>query len=142
MYAVIETGGAQHKVQPGEELTVEKLPVDEGAAVAFDKVLMLRGEGDVQVGTPYLDGAVVHGTVMAQGRGRKVLVFRFKRRKDSKKLRGHRQNLSVVRIDSIEAGGVTAARSAEPADVAPADLSPVLVEETAHQSGDGGEDGA
>ena len=129
MYAVIETGGAQHKVQPGDELTVQKLPVDEGAAVTFDKVLMLRNNDDVKVGTPYLDGVTVQGTVMEQGRGRKVLVFRFKRRKDFKKMQGHRQELSRVRIDEIRTG-----RAVPPPPPAP--KAPKAPEK------DGGEDGA
>ena len=129
MYAVIETGGAQHKVQPGDELNVEKLPVDEGAAVTFDKVLMLRNDDDVKVGTPYLNGVTVQATVMAQGRDRKVLVFRFKRRKGYQKMQGHRQKHSRIRIDEIRTG-----RAAPPPPPPP--KAPKAPEK------DGGEDGA
>ena len=139
MYAVIETGGAQHKVQPGDELTVQKLSVDEGAAVTFDKVLMLRNGDGVRVGTPYLDGVTVQGTVMAQGRGRKVLVFRFKRRKDYKKLQGHRQELSRVRIDEIRSPGKA---SPPPPPPPKARKAPVTPEPTPAPENDGGEDGA
>ncbi len=124
MYAVIETGGAQHKVQPGDELTVQKLSVEEGAAVTFEKVLMLRNGDGVKVGTPYLDGVTVKGTVLAQGRGRKVLVFRFKRRKKYKKLQGHRQELSRVRIDEISAAGEAAPKAAVPPEAPKAAVPP------------------
>ena len=101
MYAVIQTGGKQYRVKSGEQVKVELLPEAIGAAVSFDKVLML-GEGDsVRVGTPLVAGAKVKATVVAQGRGEKVRIFKMRRRKHYAKTQGHRQNYTEVRIDEI-----------------------------------------
>ena len=100
MYAVIETGGKQYRVQEGDVITVEKLNVEAGQAVTFDKVLVL-GEGkDVKVGTPYLDAAVT-GTVVENGKGQKVIIFKYKAKKDYRKKQGHRQPYTMVKIDSL-----------------------------------------
>ncbi len=103
MYAVIESGGRQYRVEPGTELVVEKLDAAEGASLSFDNVLLLRGdaEGEVQVGRPYVDGVSVRGTVLAQKRARKILVQKFKRRQGYRRLQGHRQHQTHVRIDEI-----------------------------------------
>ena len=101
MYAVIQTGGKQYRVKSGEQLKVESLPAEIGAAVSFDRVLML-GEGDgVRVGAPFLDGARVKATVVAQGRGEKLRIFKLRRRKHYAKTQGHRQSFTEVRIDEI-----------------------------------------
>ena len=101
MYAVIQTGGKQYRVKSGEQVKVELLPEAVGAAVSFDKVLML-GEGDsVRVGTPLVAGAKVKATVISQGRGEKVRIFKMRRRKHYAKTQGHRQNYTEVRIDEI-----------------------------------------
>jgi large subunit ribosomal protein L21 len=101
MYAVIQTGGKQYRVKSGEQVKVEMLPAEVGAAVSFDRVLML-GEGDgVRVGAPYVDGAKVKATVVAQGRGEKVRIFKLRRRKHYAKTQGHRQSFTEVRIDEI-----------------------------------------
>ena len=101
MYAVIQTGGKQYRVKSGEQVKVEMLPAKVGAAVSFDRVLML-GEGDgVRVGAPYVDGAKVKATVVAQGRGEKVRIFKLRRRKHYAKTQGHRQSFTEVRIDEI-----------------------------------------
>ncbi|HEX2650522.1 MAG TPA: 50S ribosomal protein L21 [Burkholderiales bacterium] len=101
MYAVIQTGGKQYRVKSGEQLKIELLPEAVGAAVSFDKVLML-GEGDsVRVGTPLVAGAKVKATVVSQGRGEKVRIFKMRRRKHYAKTQGHRQNYTEVRIDEI-----------------------------------------
>jgi large subunit ribosomal protein L21 len=101
MYAVIQTGGKQYRVKSGEQIKVELLPDQVGAAVAFDKVLML-GEGDgVKVGTPFVAGAKVKATVVSQGRGEKVRIFKMRRRKHYQKSQGHRQGFTEVRIDEI-----------------------------------------
>ncbi len=101
MYAVIQTGGKQYRVKSGEQLKVESLPAEVGAAVSFDRVLML-GEGDgVRVGAPFVDGAAVKATVVAQGRGEKVRIFKLRRRKHFAKTQGHRQGYTEVRIDEI-----------------------------------------
>ena len=101
MYAVIKTGGKQYKVAPGEKLKIEQIPADVGAQVNFDQVLMV-GDGDaVKVGTPVVAGASVQATVVAQGRGEKVKIFKMRRRKHYQKHQGHRQNYTEVRIDGI-----------------------------------------
>jgi large subunit ribosomal protein L21 len=101
MYAVIKTGGKQYKVAPGEKLKIEQIPADVGAQVNFDQVLMV-GDGDaVKVGTPVVAGASVQATVVAQGRGGKIKIFKMRRRKHYQKHQGHRQNYTEVRIDGI-----------------------------------------
>jgi large subunit ribosomal protein L21 len=101
MYAVIQTGGKQYRVKSGEQLKVELLAAEVGATVSFDRVLML-GEGEgVRVGAPFLDGAAVKATVVAQGRGEKIRIFKLRRRKHYAKTQGHRQGYTEVRIDEI-----------------------------------------
>ena len=101
MYAVIQTGGKQYRVKSGEQLKVELLAAEVGATVSFDRVLMV-GEGDgVRVGAPFLDGAAVKATVVAQGRGEKIRIFKLRRRKHFAKTQGHRQGFTEVRIDEI-----------------------------------------
>lgn len=104
MYAVIETGGKQLRVQVGEIVRVESLPGDVGAPVTFDRVLMVGGEEDAKVGKPTLDGAQVKGSIVEHGRGRKIVIYTFKRRKNSnRKTSGHRQSYTAVKIESIDA---------------------------------------
>ena len=104
MYAVIQTGGKQYRVKSGEQLKIEALAAEIGAAVSFDNVLML-GEGDgVQVGAPFLSGAKVKATVLAHGRGDKVKIFKLRRRKHHQKAQGHRQSFTEVRVDDIVQG--------------------------------------
>ena len=101
MYAVIKTGGKQYRVMQGETLRVEKLDADIGAAVTFDQVLLI-GEGEgITVGTPLVTGASVAATVKAQGRGDKVRIIKFRRRKHHMKQMGHRQYYTEVEITSI-----------------------------------------
>jgi large subunit ribosomal protein L21 len=101
MYAVIQTGGKQYRVKSGEQVKVELLAAEVGAAVSFDNVLML-GEGDgAKVGAPFVSGAKVKATVVAQGRGEKVRIFKMRRRKHYAKTQGHRQSFTEVRIDEI-----------------------------------------
>ena len=101
MYAVIQTGGKQYRVKSGEQVKVESLAAEVGASVSFDRVLML-GEGDgVKVGAPFLSGAAVKATVVAQGRGEKIRIFKLRRRKHYAKTQGHRQGFTEVRIDEI-----------------------------------------
>ena len=100
MYAVIETGGKQYRVQEGDVITIEKLNVEAGDVVTFDKVLVL-GEGkDVKVGTPYLDAAVT-ATAVEHGKGKKVIIFKYKAKKDYRKKQGHRQPYTMVKIESL-----------------------------------------
>ena len=102
MYAVIKTGGKQYKVTEGEFLKVEKLDGEIGDSVEFAEILMIGGEKTV-VGAPLVAGASVTAKIAVQGKGKKVLVFKSKKRKDSRKLRGHRQFLTVLKIEKISA---------------------------------------
>ena len=102
MYAVVKTGGKQYKVAPGEKLKIERIPADVGTEVTLDQVLMIAGEGDtVRLGQPIVSGAAVKATVVSQGRGEKVEIFKMRRRKHYQKHQGHRQNYTELRIDSI-----------------------------------------
>ncbi|MEJ2513962.1 MAG: 50S ribosomal protein L21 [Gammaproteobacteria bacterium] len=104
MYAVIATGGKQYRVSEGSVLRVEKLEAEEGATVEFDQVLLV-GDGDnVTVGKPYIEGGKVKASVMAQGKGRKVEVLKFRRRKNYRRTKGHRQAFTQVKITGIDAG--------------------------------------
>ena len=100
MYAIIETGGKQYRVEEGSKIVVEKLAAQAGSDVTLDKVLM-GGGVDCKGGAPYLAGAAVTAEVVEQGRGPKVMVFKRRRRKDSKTLRGHRQDCTTIRVKSI-----------------------------------------
>ena len=100
MYAVIETGGKQYRVQEGDIITIEKLNAAVGDVVTFDKVLVL-GEGkDIKVGAPYV-GTAVTGTVVENGKGQKVIIFKYKAKKDYRKKQGHRQPYTMVKIASL-----------------------------------------
>jgi len=112
MYAVIETGGKQYRVSQGDVIRVEKLKVEAGAKMEFDKVLVVGNSGDVQVGTPYLDAAKVVGNVVEHGKGEKVIIFKYKAKKDYRKKQGHRQPYTMVQIDSISADGSTTPKKA------------------------------
>lgn len=105
MYAVIQTGGKQYRVEPGKTVVVEKLNGDEGAAVVFDQVLLVSSGdgGSVTVGKPTVKGAKVKGEIVEQGRGDKLVVFKFRRRKNYVRRNGHRQDYTAVKIAAIEA---------------------------------------
>ena len=103
MYAVIQTGGKQYRAAPGMELKVEKLPGQVGDTVTFDRVLLTSDGETLEVGKPFLDRITVSGKITRQDRNRKIVVFKFKRRKGYRKKRGHRQAYTCVRIDSIGA---------------------------------------
>lgn len=100
MYAVIETGGKQYRVQEGDVITVEKLKAEAGDKVTFDKVLLMSDGKEVKVGTPYMDAAVT-GSVVENGRGQKVIIFKYKAKKDYRKKQGHRQPYTMVKIASL-----------------------------------------
>ena len=102
MYAIVETGGKQYRVEEGSRLTVEKLPAEPGATVTLDRVLMLGG-GECRIGTPYVEGSSVTCEVVEQGRGPRVRVFKRWRRNDSRKLRGHRQYCTTLLVKGITA---------------------------------------
>lgn len=101
MYAVIETGGKQYRVEKGSKIVVEKLQGEPGTEISLDKVLLISGEGVYKLGRPYLEGASVKATVTTQGRAKKILVFKRWRRNDSKKLYGHRQPETILQITAI-----------------------------------------
>ncbi len=101
-YAIIRTGGKQYRVQAGQQVTVEKLAGEPGDTVVFDDVLLVAVQGQVRVGVPTVAGARVVGTVVQQTRDKKVLVHKYRRRKNSRKTIGHRQWITRVRIGDIE----------------------------------------
>ena len=101
MYAIIETGGKQYKVQDGDVLFIEKLDAEEQASVTFDKVLALHKE--LVTGAPYVDGAKVEASVLKNGKGKKIAVFTYKPKKGSKRAMGHRQPYTKVQISAIKA---------------------------------------
>ena len=103
MYAVIESGGKQHRVAPGEDVALEKLAGEVGDTISFDKVLLTSDGENVSVGTPYLENVTVEGHITHHDRQRKIIVFKYKRRKNYRRKRGHRQHYTLVRIDNIKA---------------------------------------
>ncbi|HEY0562070.1 MAG TPA: 50S ribosomal protein L21 [Methylophilus sp.] len=103
MYAVIKTGGKQYKVIAGEKLKVEKLAGDVGSKVVIDKVLLIADGDNTTIGAPLVAGAKVSATVLSHGRGDKVMIFKFRRRKHYRKTQGHRQSFTEIQIDAISA---------------------------------------
>jgi large subunit ribosomal protein L21 len=102
MYAIVNSGGKQYKVQEGEIVKVEKLTGNVGDKISFDKVLMFSDGDKVSVGTPLIKKAAVNGHIVEQGKHKKILVFKYKRRKRYRRKQGHRQQFTAVKIDSIE----------------------------------------
>ena len=102
MYAVVRTGGKQVRVAPGKAVRVETLPGAVGEQIRFDEVLLVAGEGEPRVGRPRVEGARVLGTIVRQGRARKITIFKSKRRKNYRRKQGHRQGFTEVRVESIE----------------------------------------
>ena len=103
MYAVVNSGGKQYKVQKGEILRVEKIPGEVGSPVTFDRVLMFSDGENVSIGQPELDNVAVKGHIVEQGREKKIIVFKYKRRKRYRRKQGHRQPYTAIQIDDIEA---------------------------------------
>ncbi len=104
MYAVIKTGGKQYRVREGQTLRIESLNAEAGDAVEFDEVLMIGEGADIKIGTPFVEGAKIAATVESNGRGKKVTIIKFRRRKNrSKTKQGHRQNYTEVKIGKISA---------------------------------------
>lgn len=101
MYAVIETGGKQYRVEQGQVLRVEKLSAQPGESVQFDRVLLVGSGAELQVGTPYLAGATVTAQVRSAGRAKKVTIIKMRRRKHYRKQQGHRQHYSEVQITAL-----------------------------------------
>lgn len=103
MFAIVETGGKQYRVTPGEVIKVEKLPVEEGREVELGKVLLTAQEDEVKLGNPYIEGVRVKAQVLGHGKGRKILVMKFKKRKNYRRKRGHRQPFTALKITDIVA---------------------------------------
>jgi large subunit ribosomal protein L21 len=102
-YAIIETGGKQYRVAVGDRLSIEKLPIEAGTGITFDRVLMVGGDGSPRVGTPLVAGATVQAEVEQQYRGPKIVVFKYKPKKRYRRRTGHRQALTRVAITAINA---------------------------------------
>lgn len=121
MYAVIETGGKQYRVQEGDVITVEKLKVEAGDKIEFDKVMVLSNGKEVQVGAPYLAETKIFGSVVENGKAEKVIIFKYKSKKDYRKKQGHRQPYTMVEITSLtgEAKEPTKKPAAKTVDSAP-----------------------
>lgn len=103
MYAIIETGGKQYKVSEGDSIFIEKLEVEEGAAVTFDKVLVVADGENVKIGAPLVSGATVTANVVKNGKAKKIYVFKMKRKKNYRRKKGHRQPFTKVVIEKINA---------------------------------------
>lgn len=103
MYAIIETGGKQYKVQEGDVLHIEKLTVGEGEVVTFDRVLAVSGEGGLTIGAPLVAGATVSAKVAKHGKAKKIMIFKYKAKKNYRRKQGHRQPFTQVVIDKIQA---------------------------------------
>ncbi|MBN2285083.1 MAG: 50S ribosomal protein L21 [Tissierellales bacterium] len=101
MYAIIETGGKQYRVQEGDSIRIEKLEALEGEAVKFDKILLVSDDEGIKAGKPYVEGATVDGVVEAQDKAKKIIVFKYKAKKDYRKKQGHRQPYTQVKIGKI-----------------------------------------
>jgi large subunit ribosomal protein L21 len=134
MYAVIKTGGKQYKVAATDTITIEKLEASAGDVVVFPEVLMVGGDAGITVGAPFVAGASVSAEVVQQARGPKVISFKKRRRQNSKRKRGHRQDLTIVRISEILTDGAkpskaAAAKKAPKAEAAPAKLADVPAED-------------
>lgn len=105
MYAVIASGGKQYKVSEGDTIRIEKLPGDVGESVSFDEVLMVSADDQVLIGQPTLSNVTVSGHILEQDRRKKIIVFKYKRRKGYRKKQGHRQAYTALTIDSIKVAG-------------------------------------
>ena len=101
MYAIIESCGRQYKVAEGDVVFFEKLDAEEGKKVTFDKVILISDNGKVEVGNPTIAGAKVEGKVVSNGRGKKILVYKYKAKKNERKTRGHRQDYTKVEITAV-----------------------------------------
>ncbi len=116
MYAIVETGGKQYRVQPGDTIAVERLPGEPGETLDLDRVLLIGGDGErARVGAPGVAGAVVRAEVVEHARGEKIIVFRYKSKVRYRRKTGHRQALTRLRITDILVDGASSARVADPA---------------------------
>ena len=131
MYAVVNSGGKQYKVQQDEILRVEKISGDVGSPVTFDRVLMFSDGENISIGQPVLENVAVEGHIVEQGKAKKIIVFKYKKRKRFRRKKGHRQEFTAVQIDSITAKGVN--ETAEKADEPKPEAKKAASEETEDQ---------
>jgi large subunit ribosomal protein L21 len=108
-YAIIEAAGKQLRVEPGRFYDIDLLPVEAGEKISIDRVLLVQHDSDVHIGQPHVVGAVVEGTIMKHLRGKKIIVYKMRRKKKTRKKRGHRQELSRLMINSISLNGIVLA---------------------------------
>jgi large subunit ribosomal protein L21 len=141
MYAIIETGGKQYKVQNGDQVKVEKLSAEAGNTVVFDKVLACGEGSDIKVGTPYLEGLTVEGEVVESGKGDKVIIFKYKAKKDYRKKQGHRQPYTLVEITSV-AGVKAEPKKEEPAEAPVEEAAEAPAEEAVEEVAEAAEEAA
>jgi large subunit ribosomal protein L21 len=118
-YAIIETGGKQVRVEPGRFYDIELLPVEPEESIIIESVLFVQHDGEVTIGQPFIEGATVQGTVLRHFRGRKVIVYKMKPKKKTRKKRGHRQEITRLMIDSISMNGSVLASSSAQQDETP-----------------------
>ena len=130
MFAIVKTGGKQYRVAPGDQIVVERIAGDVGSRISLSQVLAIGGNGTPVIGTPLVADATVAARIVQQPRGKKVIVFKKKRRKNYRRKRGHRQELTVLKIEGI-AVGTASAEPVEPAE--PAETTPVESEPTQSQ---------
>ncbi len=131
-YAIIETGGKQLRVEPGRFYDIDLLPAAEGDQISLENVLLVQHDGDVHIGQPLVEGALVEGTVMRHLRGKKIIVYKMRPKKKTRKKRGHRQELTRLMIDSISVNGkILAAQEKSPAvepQASATEVTPVSVD--------------
>lgn len=113
MYAVVMTGGKQYRVSAGDKIRVEKLNAEAGSTVSLDKVLVVGGEGETMVGAPYVAGACVEAEVVENGKADKVIIFKYKAKKDYRKKQGHRQPYTELKINGISVNGEMKSKAVE-----------------------------
>jgi large subunit ribosomal protein L21 len=133
MYAVVNTGGKQYKVEQGAVLRVEKIPGDVGSPVTFDRVLMFSDGENVSIGQPMLENVAVEGHIVEQGKAKKIIVFKYKKRKRYRRKQGHRQEYTAVQIDSITGKGAEAIETPEKTDEPKPEAKKAEVEPKAKQ---------
>jgi len=119
MYALVKTGGKQYRVAKDDTILVERIAAEEGAEVILDNVVMLGDGEKVMIGAPVVEGAAVSATVLRQTRGPKIIIFRRKRRKNHRRTQGHRQDLTLLKINAIAEDGKSLAKAASPTKAAP-----------------------
>jgi len=131
MFAIVKTGGKQYRVAPGDQIVVERIKGEVGSKVSLSEVLAIGGDGTPVIGTPLVSDAAVDAKIVQQPRGTKVIVFKKKRRKNYRRKRGHRQELTVLKIEAIQTGAVTS----EPIEPTPSSEPAPSSEPTVIESG-------